>query len=120
VIPESLAAAAGITAGDRLLAISDTDINGLSLQRILALLSSDNPGSVALRLWRKGRTYDAVLVREQLAGILARRGMKIVAQGLIVPSDATETQIERLSQIMSSEGRLVAHIAHLDFQIDMN
>jgi C-terminal processing protease CtpA/Prc len=121
VIPESLAAAAGITGGDRLLTIDSTDISGQSLARILALLSSEKPGSVTLKLWRKGGTYEVVLERQQLSKVLARQGMKIVAQGLIVPSDSTEIDIERLSQIMSGEARLVAHPfpAHVPLNNDL-
>jgi len=121
VTPESPASAAGIMAGERLLAIDSTDVSALSLAKVLSLLSSDKPSSVALKLWRNGKEYGTVLKREQLSVILARRSMRIVPQGLIVPSDSTELDIERLSQTMSGGSRLVAHPfpAHVPLNNDL-
>jgi membrane-associated protease RseP (regulator of RpoE activity) len=121
VIPESPAAAAGITGGDRLLTIDSTDVSNQSLARILAILSSDKPGSVTFKLCRQGRAYEVVLERQQLSKVLALQGMKIAAQGLIVPSDSTEIDIERLFRIMSDNARLVAHPfpAHVPLNNDL-
>jgi len=121
VTPGSPASAAGIMGGERLLAIDNTDVSDLSLARILSLLSSDRPSSVALKLWRKGKEHGAVLKREQLSVILARQGMKIVPPGLIIPSDSTELDIERLSRTMSGGSRLVAHSfpAHVPLNNDL-
>jgi len=121
VIPESPAAAAGIKGGDRLLTIDSMDVNSEGLARILALLSSDKPGGITLKLWRKGRAYEVILERQQLSKVLARQGMKILPQGLIVPSDSTELEIERLSRTMSGSARLVAHPfpAHVPLDNDL-
>jgi hypothetical protein len=87
----------------------------------MELLSADKPGSVALKLWRKGKTYDVIVEREQMSAVLSRQGMKVAAQGLIVPSDSSEVEIERLTRLMSNNTRLIAHPfpAHVPLNNDL-
>src|SRR4051812_20635323 len=76
VAPESPAELAGIKAGDRLLTIDNTDISHLDLAQTVNLISSDRPGSVALKLERKGEIYEVVLQREAISSSLSRQGLK--------------------------------------------
>jgi DNA-binding response OmpR family regulator len=73
----------------------------------MGLLSSDKPGSVALKLWRKGKTYDVVLQREPMTAMLGRQGMKLAAEGLVVPSNSSEEEIK----LTGIEYKLLAYLA---------
>lgn len=105
---ESPADKAGIIAGERLLAVDGKRLYQLNLQQTLELLRSDKPGTVALKLWRRGKEYEVVLPRERYSSILSRRGLKQIGN-LIFPLDASEAETDRMLRLTTEEERLVAH-----------
>ncbi len=101
---ESPADRAGITSGSRLLAIDGVQV--IDLREAAKRMSSDKPGSVTLRLWRRGQTYEVTLEREKMSSLLQRTGKKITPQGLMVPLDATQADVERITRF--DPGRIEA------------
>jgi len=96
---------AGIRPGDRLLEVDGKIVSAMSFQELSKSLRSDQPGPVALELWRRGKEYRAVVEREKLSAILARVGMKRVGAH-IVPLDTTDAEVKRME---AEEERTIAH-----------
>ena len=106
VSPGSPAGLAGIKAGDRLLAVNGTPVT--TAREAARFLRSDTPGQVQLRLWRKGQEYEVRVGREKFSEILFRAGQRIVGAGVIVPTDATQAEIDRMVQF--DPNRIVARV----------
>lgn len=101
---KSPAERAGIRAGDRLLAVDGKDMKGMSLGQVGQALRSDQPGAVALDLWRGGKNYRIVVQRERRSAILAAEGKKTLGS-FVVPVDTTEAEVKRMAE---AEARPIA------------
>jgi C-terminal processing protease CtpA/Prc len=97
VYAKSPAEQAGIKAGDRLLAVDGRDVLGMQLLQVSKLIRSDQAGEVRLKLWRKGKVYEAVVQRKKFSSILASEGMK-QAGPFHVPLDTTEAEVKRMME----------------------
>lgn len=93
---ESPAMNAGIIAGERLLAVNGGDV--MSAREAAGMLSAKEPGGVSLRLWQTGRIYEVAVQREKFSSLFAKQGKRILSDGMIVPLDATEAEVERMRQ----------------------
>ena len=80
---ESPAMNAGITAGERLLAIDAVEVT--SAAQAARMLGTNAPGSVSLRLWQKGRIYEVAVQREKFSSLFEKQGKRILSDGMIVP-----------------------------------
>lgn len=107
VTAKSPAEQAGLRSGDRLLAVDGKEVQGMPLPEVAKLLRSrsDEPGQVTLKLWRKGKVYEALLQREKFSSILAAAGLK-GAGGFVVPLDTTEAEVQRMNE---NEQRPISH-----------
>lgn len=101
VSAKSPAEAAGILAGDHLLAIDGTETTRLNGIQAATLIRSDHASTVALKLSRAGKPYSVAVKREKLSAQLARDGKKAVG-GIVVPADATEAEIKRMAEFDGS------------------
>lgn len=101
VSAKSPAEAAGIAAGDHLLAIDGAETTRLNGIQAATMIRSDHASSVALKLSRAGKPYSVAVKREKLSAQLARDGKKMVA-GIIVPVDTTEAEIQRMAEFDGS------------------
>lgn len=107
VSAKSPAEAAGIAAGDHLLAIDGTETARLNGIQAATLMRSDRATSVVLKLSRAGKPYSVAVKREKLKAQLARDGKKMVS-GIIVPEDTSAAEIKRMAQFDGS--RLEARV----------
>ena len=98
---------AGLRSGDRLLGVDGKDVQGMPLLEVAKLLRSDQPGPVTLKLWRRGKEYEALVQREKFSSILAAAGMK-QAGPFYVALDTTEAEVKRMTE-MNNEERPIAH-----------
>jgi S1-C subfamily serine protease len=107
VTAKSPAEGAGLRSGDRLLEVDGKRVQGMPLTELGKLLRSDQPGRVTLKLWRRGKEYEALLQREKYSSILAGAGMKR-AGGFVVPLDTTGAEVKRMMEIQNAQ-RPIAH-----------
>lgn len=96
---------AGIRAGDRLLEVDGKNVSGMSSPELAKLLRSNQPGQVALELWRTGKEYKVLVEREKLSAILARAGKKR-AGAYVVPLETSDAEVKRME---AEEERQIAH-----------
>ncbi len=94
---KSPAELAGLSSGDRLLEVDSKKVQGMPLPEVAKLLRSDQPGPVTLKLWHKGKVYEALVQREKYSSILAGAGLKS-AGGFLVPLDTTEVEVKRMTE----------------------
>ena len=99
VSPQSPADQAGIQPGDRLLAVDGVEVTGLRDAGDRA--RSDQPGKVALRLWRRGQVYEVTVEREKNSTVFARRGLQIRPDGRIYVLEVTEAEITAQEEVWS-------------------
>jgi C-terminal processing protease CtpA/Prc len=104
VAAKSPAEQAGISPGDRLLAVGGKDVKGMQLADVAKLIRSEQPGAVTLKLWRKGKEYEAVLQRQKFSSLFAEEGKKLTGD-FLVPLDTTDEEVKRM---MKNEERPVA------------
>ena len=97
VAAKSPAESAGIRPGDRILAVDGKDVKGMQPPQVATLVRSDRPGNVALKLWREGKEFEAVVPRQRFSAILAGEGMKR-AGPFLVPVDTTELEVKRMME----------------------
>jgi membrane-associated protease RseP (regulator of RpoE activity) len=114
---KSPAERAGIRSGDRLLAIDGKDVKGMQLSQVAALLRSNRPGSVRLKLWHMGKEYEVKVQREKYASILAAEGMKL-AGPFVVPQDTSEVEIKRMVDIESEHRPIVGRVFPLHYPLN--
>ncbi len=101
---KSPAKSAGLRAGDRLLAVDGKDVKGMELRQVATLIRSDQPGNVALKVWRGGKEFEVVVPRRRSSAIIAGEGLK-QAGPFLVPLDTTEAEGKRM---MENEQRPIA------------
>jgi C-terminal processing protease CtpA/Prc len=92
VIKESPAARAGVKPGDVLVAVNGSSVIG-SPEATKPLFSSATENPVILRLIREDNAYTITVGREDRNTVFARLGEKVLSNGMIVPLDATETEM---------------------------
>jgi S1-C subfamily serine protease len=119
--PKSPAGLAGIRAGERLVAVNGSPVSALTLRQVSHLLTGTGPGRVSLRMWRDGLFYEVQVPREKNSTILAKHGQKMLPNGLIVPLEATEAEIQHVIRLGSQPPqRFVAHLFPEHVPLDAN
>jgi len=113
----SPAQSAGLRAGDRLLAVNGKDVKGMALRQVAALIRSDQPGNVVLRVWRDGKEFEVVVPRRRYSAIIAGGGMK-QAGPFLVPLDTTEAEVKRMTEI--EEKPIAGRVFPLHYPLNTN
>jgi predicted metalloprotease with PDZ domain len=93
----SPAAAAGIEAGDRLIAINGVTV--ADLQGAARALHGESAEPVSLQLARGEERYAVIVQKETMATRMKRDGQKTVEDG-VVPLDATDAEIKQRSSLI--------------------
>lgn len=105
ILDGSPAQRAGIQPGDQISAVDGSTVK--TLDQAARLLRSDRPDSVTLTLARNGKDFRVVVDRERRSAIFAKAGKRVV-DGLIVPPDTTQAEIDR---VLSFQGdRIVGRV----------
>jgi C-terminal processing protease CtpA/Prc len=91
VCEPSPAERAGVKSGDVLIAVDGTRVS--TGDEAFKLLQSEKPNPVTLTLARQEKPYVATVGREQRSMLPCNQRDKVLKSGVIVPLDATETEI---------------------------
>jgi membrane-associated protease RseP (regulator of RpoE activity) len=97
VVRGSPAAAAGIKAGDRLIAINGVPI--ADLQDAARAINGESAEPVSLRLARGEESYAVTVQKETMATRMKRDGQKTVEDS-VMPLDATDAEIKQRSSMI--------------------
>ncbi len=99
VVSGSPAERAGLQSGDRVIAVNGAPT--VDPSRAANLLRSDTPGSVSITVLRGegDREIEVVSQRERWSVIIARTGKKLAKDGVIVPEDTTQAEVDRDSAL---------------------
>ncbi len=116
VAPRSSADAAGIVAGDYLLAIDGVETAGMTAEEASRRIRSATGGAVSLALSNRRKTYSVRVVPEPLSVVVSRSGKK-VHKGIIVPRDTTAAEIEKM--ISFDESRAVSRVFPQHYPSDL-
>lgn len=119
VAQKSPAESAGLRPGDRLLAVDGKDVKGMELRQVVYLIRSDQPGDVALQLWRNGKDFQVIVPRRRNSAILAAEGMKRVGP-FIVPLDTSEMEVKRMMEIEQEQRPILGRAFPLHYPLDTN
>lgn len=98
----SPASAAGILAGDQLVAIDGKQVDGF--KDATHRLPSDSPSPVKLELIRDGSHREFTVQRENFDSVLARNGTRMLGDGRLVAFDSTDAEIQELRDITNALG----------------
>jgi predicted metalloprotease with PDZ domain len=93
VDPEGPAAKAGVKTGDAVVAIDGVPIQTLA---DMAKVTRDKPRRVRMEVARSGGKYAYDVDREPFADALERQHRKLAPNGVPVPADMTDAEIERV------------------------
>lgn len=93
VDPEGPAAKAGLKTGDAIVAIDGVAIRALG---DMAKVTRDKPRRVRMEVTRGGGKYAYDVDREPFADALERQHRKLAPNGVPVPADMTDAEIERV------------------------
>jgi C-terminal processing protease CtpA/Prc len=105
VIPGAPAAAAGIHAGDQLLAVDGEAIR--NPRDAATRITATDPGKVVVQVRRNGADLSLSVPRERSDVILSQRGLRQLDDGSQVPQDFTDAQIRDFRQMHSDLGHAI-------------
>ncbi len=117
VAAKSPAESASIRPGDRILAVDGKDVKGMQVPQVAKLIRSDRPGNVALKLWREGKEFEAVVPRQKFSAILAGEGKKR-AGPFLVPLDTTELEVKRMMETENEQRPIVGRAFPLHYPLN--
>lgn len=110
----SPAAAAGIKPGDRVIAVDGNTTT--DVQDAARRLTSKTARPVTVQLIRDEKPYRLTVEREDIATVLQKDGWKVLGDGTLVRSDATDGEVKQLHEIEhaleDAEDRAVAFPGH--------
>jgi len=115
--PKSPAELAGLRPGDRLLAVDGKDVKGMELRQVAAMIRSDQPSNVVIKIWRDGIGHEAVIPRRRNSAIIADSGMK-QAGPFLVPLDTTNAEVKRMMEI--EEKPIAGRVFPLHYPLNTN
>jgi C-terminal processing protease CtpA/Prc len=99
---------AGVRSGDVLVAVGGVRVP--TFDEAVKLLHTEAETPVSLQMMRGERPYTATVGREKLSTLLEKSGNKILESGMIVPLDATETEMKNKMKALLARERLVDRV----------
>jgi C-terminal processing protease CtpA/Prc len=110
----SPAASAGIKGGDRLIAVDGITVT--DVQDAARRITSKSAKPVTVQLIRDEKPYNVTVEREDIATVLQKDGWKLLEDGTLVRSDATDAEVRHqvaISQALEdAKDRTVAFPSH--------
>lgn len=110
----SPAAGAGIKAGDLVIAVDGNTVT--VVQDTARRLTSKSAKPVTVQLIRDEKPYTVTVEREDIATVLQKDGWKLLGDGTLVRSDATDGEVKQLHEIEhaleGAKDRAVAFPSH--------